>query len=324
MQEKPWDVLPPIFLEHLKELVPSGQIDNVLSTFAKEKPITFRTNTVKITTKELERTLHAKGINFKKVPWYPDAFILDPVIPKSVLVESEFVKEGLIYIQGLSSMIPPLLLDPKEDELICDLTAAPGSKTSQMAMLMRNTGKIVANDISRSRMYKLKDNLATQGVINTESSIFPGQALWKRYPEQFDKTLVDVPCTLEGRFSALDPQTYADWKPKKIKILSQLQKFLLRSAVALTKPGGIIIYSTCTFEPEENESVVEWVLQKEGKALQVESFDLSVGDFQEGLTAWHKKQFNASLKKTRRVLPSTIMEGFYVAKIKKLSSTLPV
>jgi len=323
MTEQTWELLPQPFIETLTKILPVARRDSVLQTFTVDKPVTFRANTLKIQTNELEQQLHKQNILFQKVAWYPDAFILDKHVKKEVLVESDLHKEGLLYIQSLSSMIPSLILDPKPDELICDLTAAPGSKTTQLAMMMQNTGKIVANDISRARMYKLKANLTTQGVTNTELSFIPGQALWKRYPEYFDKTLVDVPCTLEGRFSTLDPKTYEGWTPKKVKILSRLQQFLLRSAISLTKPGGTIIYSTCTFQPEENEGVVDWLLKKAGKSVSVEEIAVSVGDSQPGITTWNKKTFDPQLKKTMRVLPSETMEGFYVAKLKKLESSLP-
>ena len=280
MTEQSWDVLPQPFLEMLAKILPPARRESVMQTFTVDKPIAFRANTLKIQTSELEQQLHTRNISFQKVAWYPDAFILDKQVKKEVLVESDLHKEGLLYIQSLSSMIPSLILDPKPDELICDLTAAPGSKTTQLAMMMQNTGKIVANDISRARMYKLKANLTTQGVTNTDLSFIPGQSLWKRFPEYFDKTLVDVPCTLEGRFSSLDSKTYEGWTPKKVKLLSRLQQFLLRSAISLTKPGGVIVYSTCTFEPEENEGVVDWILKKEGKSVSVEEITVSVGDSQ--------------------------------------------
>lgn len=323
MSTNAWEALPSTFLERLEQIVPSDQRTAVLATFTVEKPVTFRTNTLKITSAELKKKLTKHGILFHQVDWYNDAFILDRSQHKSVLVDSTLHQQGLLYIQSLSSMIPPLVLAPQPKEAVCDLTAAPGSKTTQMSMMMQNTGTILANDISRTRMFRLKATLEMQNVTNTETSLIPGQALWKRYPEQFDKVLVDVPCTLEGRFSALDPQTYKEWTPRKAKLLSQLQKFLLRSAVSLTKPGGTIVYSTCTYEPEENEGVIDWILQKEGSVISVEDISLPIGELLPGLTQWNKKKFDKSLNKTVRVLPSESMEGFYVAKIKKLTSSLP-
>lgn len=238
------------------------------------------------------------------------------------LTETEEYKNGFLYIQNLSSMIPSLVLDPQPEEKILDITAAPGSKTTQIAALMQNTGELTANDISFKRLFKLKENLSKMGVINTKVLNLPGESFWKNLPEYFDRTLVDVPCSMEGRIRCDDPKTYQDWSTKKIKQLSKLQKYLLRSAVAATKVGGIIVYSTCTLAPEENEEVIEWVVNKSPEALVVEKITLPNITFENGLTSWRKKQ----LKRTQncaRIFPSREMEGFFIAKIKKLASTLP-
>ncbi len=311
--------LPDEFLKRLQQIIPPEKIHDVLNSFSEDKPITFRVNTVKVTTESVKKQLFMHDILATQVPWYPDAFVLDPSQTKETLMASELYKNGSLYIQSLSSMIPPLVIDPQPNQLICDLTAAPGSKTTQLAALMENTGTIIANDISRTRIYKLLSNLAAAGVTNTQTLTFPGQALWKKYPNFFDSVLVDAPCTMEGRFTTKDPLSFADWKPKKVKLLSKLQKYLLWSAFSATKPGGTIIYSTCTLEPEENEAVVEWLLQKEGDRIVVEPIDLDIADRQAGLTTWKKKHFSPEMPKTLRVLPSKIMEGFFVAKLQKIT-----
>src|SRR6202035_4766795 len=123
------------------------------------------------------------------------------------------------------------------------------------------------------RLFKLKENFKTMGVINAKVLNLPGESFWKQLPEYFDKTLVDVPCSMEGRIRCDDPKSYKDWSTKKIKQLSKLQKYLLRSAVSATKVGGTIVYSTCTLAPEENEEVIEWVVNKTPDALIVEKID---------------------------------------------------
>lgn len=313
--------MPEAFLERLKLIVPPEKYDEVVKTFYKRRPTTFRTNTLKTTTEKLIGELKAQGFKFEPVSWYKDAFILTSPTKKE-LIETDQYKNGELYVQTLSSMIAPLVLDPKPNEQICDLTAAPGSKTTQIAMLMENTGRILANDKSRVRLYKLQANLTMQGVANTTVANTLGQTLWKLYPEKFDKTLVDVPCTLEGRFFADDPKTYREWSTNKIKILSQYQKFLLRSAISLTKPGGTIVYSTCTFEPEENEAVVDWVLAKEKGNVVVEPIELTLSKTQPGLLKWKSSNFKNEIKNTMRILPTEVMEGFFVAKLKKLKSTI--
>ncbi|MDE2025402.1 MAG: RsmB/NOP family class I SAM-dependent RNA methyltransferase, partial [Patescibacteria group bacterium] len=143
----------------------------------------------------------------------------------------------------------------------------------------------------------------------------------KSYPEYFDKTLVDVPCSMEGRFYSEDPKTYEEWSIKKIRELEKKQHFLLRSAVSSTKPGGIIVYSTCTLAPEENEEVIDWILKKEQGAVEVETIHLPGVPFVKPLSSWKGKEFDSQVDDTARILPSRHMEGFFVARLRKLRPT---
>lgn len=307
--------LPEEFVARLQAIIPQDNYVAVLNSFTQPKPISFRVNTLKADTEMVAERLRNQKLLIEPVTWYPDAFIL--ISEKKRLMETEEYKNCHVYIQNLSSMIPPLIMHPRTRDQICDMTAAPGSKTTQLAQLMQNKGTIVANDISRTRLFRLRANLKSLGVENTTVISIPGQALWKKYPGHFDKVLVDVPCTMEGRFSTLDPDSYKDWKPKKVKLLSKLQQHLLRSAVSITKPGGLIVYSTCTLEPEENEKVVDWILEKEAGNVMVEKIDLKLPEMQTGLTRWKKKTFDPQIIKTQRILPSETMEGFFVAALRK-------
>jgi len=312
--------LPEKFLERLAELYSEKELETVLQSFTKPPQSAFRANTIKTTVEEIERLLIKQGFTLEKAPWYPDAFLLKN---KSIrdLTETVEYKNGLFYIQNLSSMLPALILDPKPDEKILDLCAAPGSKTTQIAALMENTGELTANDLSYKRLFKLKENLTHMGISNTKVLNLPGESFWKQLPEYFDKALVDVPCSMEGRIRIDDQKTYQDWSTKKIKQLSKLQKYLLRSAVSATKVGGTIIYSTCTLSPEENEEVVEWVVSKTPKALAVEPIILPNLVLQKSLTTWKKKQFLFT-ENCARIMPSVEMEGFFIAKIHKLAKTV--
>ena len=311
--------LPEKFLERLVQIVSKEQYENILKAFSQKRPSTFRANTLKISAQELEKKLVSLGIETEKISWYKDAFILKNV-PQKVLMETDLYKEGYVYIQSLSSMIPPLILGPQPNEKVLDITAAPGSKTTQMAAIMENTGEILANDKSHVRNYKLKANLQLQGVTNTHVTQFPGQMLWKKLPEYFDKALVDVPCSMEGRFFVDDPKTYEDWSTKKIEYLVDQQKYLLRSAITCTKPGGIIVYSTCTLSPEENEGVIDWILKKEKETIEIEEISLPGLPIEKGLLQWKKKIYDSQIAKIIRILPSSLMEGFFVAKIRKVKS----
>lgn len=314
------DQLPQQFLERLREVYDDVIYHTILTSFSNKPLPTFRANTLKISAEQLQDMLIKEGFQLEKISWFKDAFILHN---KSIreLTETKEYQSGLIYIQNLSSMIPALVLDPQEGQIILDIAAAPGSKTTQIAALMNNTGQIVANDLSRKRLFKLKDNLSHMGVINTTTLNLPGESLWKRFPEYFDKTLVDVPCSMEGRIRCDDPKTYQDWFPRKIKQLSKLQKFILRSAISATKIGGTIIYSTCTLAPEENEEVIEWVLNKTAGSVTIEKIDNKDLPFVPGLDHWKKKIYQYGYN-TGRIIPSEKLEGFFIAKLHKNASTL--
>ncbi len=291
-----WRSLPKDFLKRLERIVPSEKLHDILDAYTIARPTTLRVNTLKTTVSDLLSMFNEQHIAYEPSIISPLAFIIRS--DKRIICDLDAYKNGLFYIQSLSSMLPILTLNPQENEKILDIAAAPGSKTTQMAAIMHNTGQIVANDNSRIRGYKLQANLKTQGVTNTTVVISAGQTLWQQYPEYFDRALVDAPCSMEGTFTTSNPKTYEHWEVKAIKELVQRQKWLLRSAISATKPGGTIVYSTCTLEPEENEKIIEWILKKEqGKLELVES--------------------------PTTIYPTPIMEGFFIAKLKKTHSTIP-
>jgi len=312
--------LPQVFLDRLTQIIPPYQLAAVRESFTR-RPTTFRVNTLKSNRETLLAKLSELGFAVEPVDWYSDAFILRNK-SKQELIDTPAYQNGEMYVQGLSSMIPPLVLDPQPGEKICDVAAAPGSKTTQMAALMNNTGEIIANDRSKIRLFKLVANLKLQGVTNVRTSLAEGEALWKRFPQYFDKALVDVPCSLEGRFDVKNPKSYRDWSLRKVKLLSTHQQHILRSAVSATRVGGVIIYSTCTLSPEENEQVIDWLLDKEPGVVEVESIDFSVPGLQAGLTQWERHDFAPEIERTLRVIPSEVMEGFYIAKLIKVRSNV--
>lgn len=310
-----YNQLPKKFLENMYKIFPSETVEEIVLGYQSNRPTTFRTNTLKTTTSKLTAMLDKLEIKYQPIDWYPDAFIL--LSDKKTLVDSDPYTNGLLYIQSLSSMLPPLVLDPQENEIVLDQTAAPGSKTTQMAAMMKNTGKIIANDRHLIRLEKLKYNLKKQGVENTVVTQLQGQEIGDKHPNFFDKTLLDAPCSLEGTFKLNSPKSYANWSGSLIEALSQRQKDLLYSAYQATKPGGIIVYSTCTLEIVENEEVVNWLIKKTGNKVSIEKIALPIKEFMPGFTSGANQTFHPSLKDTVRLLPSELFEGFYLAKIKK-------
>lgn len=315
------DHLPEDFLNRLKDVVPPREYPRAIDSFSQPSLVAIRVNTLSASIKEIEAALNSSDVKYETVSWYPSAFILPEATTSNVMSMPEY-GQGKIYIQSLSSMIPALALDPQENETILDLTAAPGSKTTQIAALMNNKGTIIANDISRARMYKLKENLKNFHVKNTKLTFIHGEQIWKKYPELFDKTLVDAPCSMEGRFKTNDFDSYKDWSFKKVKELSHRQKYLLRSAISTTRVGGSIIYSTCTLSPEENEEVIDWVLEKENGKIHLETVEIKgLENVIGGLTSWKENVFDPSLSKTLKIVPNNKYEGFFIAKIVKDAQT---
>ena len=295
--------LPDDFIKRITARYSTITKDVIPQIFCK-KPVSVRVNTLKSTTLDVTSQLDDLAIPFEKISWYQDAFLVPTATAKQI-TETLLYKEGRIYIQSFSSMIPALVLNPKSGEKILDMAAAPGSKTTQMAMMMKNKGEILANDIDSNRIYRLKSLLSNQGVTNAITSRLPGQSLWTKYPEYFDTVLLDAPCSMEGKFDINDPKSYDHWSLRKVKNLSKLQRWMLRSAVSATKTGGTIVYSTCTLSPEENEEVIEWILEKEKDNIILEKIIIE----------------NLPLEKGY-ILPSSKMEGFFVAKLKKITSNI--
>ncbi len=261
-------VFPAGFLERLRKILPPGKFDSAANTFAEKVPTTFRVNPLKTSINIIKGKIESHGFRLEPVSWYSGAFILKQGTLRELQQTSEY-KNGEIYVQSLSSMLPPLVLDPKHGEIVLDLAAAPGSKTTQMAAMTEGKGKIIACDNNRIRFYKLKANLEMQGAANVEAMLCYGESIRKKFPNYFDKVLLDAPCSSEGRFQANEPASFGYWKLRKVYEMAKKQKKLIASAIQALKPGGTLVYSTCTFAPEENEAVLNWTVQKFGDAIEV-------------------------------------------------------
>jgi len=325
--------LPLLFLNRLGQILPAEHFAEVQRIFSLERPLTVRINSLKAGEAKIREELHQENIGFEQVPWDRQALILKNISGRKYF-EHRLVKQGYLYIQSLSSMLPALVLDPQPGDFVLDLCAAPGSKTTQIAALMNNQGRIVAVEHIRGRYYKLRSVVEQLGVSNVHFIMSDGRkyrgeilplfvrqdAGSKKFLNQqlFDKILVDAPCSSEGRFRAADKESFAYWSPRKIKEMMQKQRGLLLSASRLLKPGGVLVYSTCTFAPEENEGVVDWLLKKTQGILQVAPVELPGVERYPAVTAWGKKSFSKEVQHCFRVLPTEIMEGFFVAKLKKV------
>ena len=312
--------LPEPFLEKLRRLVPANQWDKVLRTFSTQRPPTFRINTLKTSSGSLKERLEPLGFKVENVVWNKDAFLLRKGLQKD-LEKTSLYAQGEIYVQGLSSMIPPLVLSPQPGETVLDLTAAPGSKTTQLAALMKNQGQVLANDNNPVRVEKLKANAALQGASCVQV-LAPGDGglVWKENFEKMDRVLLDAPCSSEGRFQLEEPSSYGYWREDTNRRMAKDQRRLFKSAFLSLKPGGCMVYSTCTFAPEENEMVLNWAAETYREAFETEDISISLPAHTRGLAAWGDLKFHLSAVKSIRVLPTPDVEGFFVVKIRKTRS----
>ena len=228
--------LPQKFIEKLYENFTPLTVDKILSGMSGERNTTIRVNTLKSNVNEVMNILKEKAIKFERVNWYKDALIIKNVSEK-YLQGLDIYNKGAIYLQSLSSMIPPLVLNPIQGEKILDLAAAPGSKTTQIAAMMKNEGYIMANELDSLRCERLKYNINKQGVEIVEVVNGRGEVVGKKHENYFDRVLLDVPCSGEGRFIATDARTYRNWSEKTVNELSKLQRKLLKSAYQALKPG---------------------------------------------------------------------------------------
>jgi len=308
--------LPSEFLARIKHIYPSSY-QKICTTFLKRKISTFRINPIKTDLIALRKELVKARVRFKELSFPKGAFILKS--PLRHLQQTRLYKDGLIYVQNISSMIPPLVLDAHDSDTICDLCAAPGAKTTQIASSAPGS-KIIAFEKNRIRFYKLQANLRIQGTTNVEVLLSDGIWVRKKYPEYFDRILLDVPCSVEGRFLVSNPHSFKYWKMRKIKEMMHTQKKLLYAAYFALKEGGILTYSTCTFAPEENEGMINWFLEKFGEKMQMLPVNIPLQNAKPGLSGWHAKRFSSQVSLSRRIIPNDYMEGFYIAKLKKVSA----
>ena len=274
------------------------QYNKVLEGYSNKRYLTLRVNTLKANKEQIINVFVEKSIAYNEVSFYDDAFI---ILNKTLeeIKELDIYKDGMIYIQSLSSMIPPLVLDPKENENILDMTAAPGSKTSQLAALSNNVSLITAVEKDKIRCERLKYNLEKLGVKKVNVMNIDALNIDENY--KFDKILLDAPCTGTGTISINDDITLNDDYLKKT---TSKQLKLINKALKLLKKGGILIYSTCSILKEENEMIIYEVLKNENLCL--EEIDMDV------------LKLSSTLKEVITVMPNKYYEGFFVAKIKKM------
>jgi tRNA (cytosine49-C5)-methyltransferase len=311
--------LPEAFRNRLEKIVPREKLDQIVETFDTPKNVTFRVNTLKSTPQLLEAKLTAANIAFETITWD----LLDGVYKiksedKQTLTQTSMFYEGELYIQNLSSMIPPLLLSPQPEETVLDLAAAPGGKTLMLAGMMENTGWLSAVEMQRERFFRMCDNLKIQGVTNAHTYMTDGRSVGKKCPEMFDRILLDAPCSSEARFKTHDPKSMSYWSIHKVKETSKLQQRMLLSAYDALKVGGRLVYSTCSFSPEENESPLNYLLKRHAEHLRTLPINLPFDNIQKPLEKWGKETYDERIQNAVRILPTDTIDGFFICLLEKL------
>ena len=289
----------PQFLEEMLQKQYNNEITNkIINGYKEQKNVTLRINTIKTTKEKIKECLNQAKIEFQEVEWNRDALIIKNAREEEIR-KLEIYENGEIYLQSLSSMLPPIILEPKEGENILDMTAAPGGKTTQMAAITNNKVFITAVEKNKIRAERLKYNLQKQGVGCVNVMLEDARKLSDFF--SFDKILLDAPCSGSGTMSIFDK----NFNEELIKRSSKIQEELLKKALKILKPGGEMVYSTCSILKQENEEILEKVLIKAN--AEIEPINLT-----EIVTLPSK------IEETITVCPTENYEGFFVAKIRKL------
>lgn len=302
--------LPEDFIGELYETYSPGVADKILYGMITDRYTTLRVNTIKYDSQSLMSFFRENNIKFDRVAWYNEGFIIKNLRERDI-EKFDIYEKGYISFQSLSSMIPPLALEPKPGEKILDLTAAPGSKTTQIAAIMNNEGYILANELDKIRSEKLKAKVKVMGASIVEVVTGRGEKIGDEYPGYFDRVLLDTPCSGEGRFIVGDASTTRYWSKKEVEKLSKIQKKLLESANKALKMNGVMVYSTCTLNKEENEENINFAVNTLN--MEILNFDLKINGAMQGFNEGMEKTINKAV----RILPSKEMEGFFICKLKK-------
>ncbi|MFL6385081.1 MAG: NOL1/NOP2/sun family putative RNA methylase [Nitrososphaeraceae archaeon] len=288
------------FIEYVPDL------DRFLETMNGLPNQYIRTNTIKISNIDLEKRLTSKGFHLKDTV-IRDVFAVDKS-PFPIGATTEYLL-GYYYIQDLSSCIAVESLDVQEDQLVLDMASAPGGKTTFIAQKMKNTGCVIALDINSARINSMVFNIARCGVMNS--------CIYKMDSRQvadlnikFDRVLLDAPCSCEGVIIK-DKTRKTSHTAQDVEYCVSNQMELIEAAIKVVRPGGLLVYSTCSFAPEENENIVNSTLDR---------FDVKIEPVQygiEGLTNFGDIRFHDDMKNTKRLYPhihNTL--GFYIARLR--------
>lgn len=306
--------LPDSFLEVMRAAMPAHlSFDDFIAACQRPLRRSIRVNTLKISVADFLHLVAPYGWQLTPIPWCEEGFWIEredeDALPLGSTAEH---LSGLFYIQEASSMLPvtALFADDNQPQRVMDVAAAPGSKTTQIAARMGNKGAILANEFSASRVKVLHANISRCGISNVALTHFDGRVFGAALPECFDAVLLDAPCSGEGVVRK-DPEALKNWSAESNHDIAQTQRELIDSAFHTLRPGGTLVYSTCTLNREENEEVLEWLLARYPQAVEVIPLNTLFDGAEQALTA----------EGYLHVFPQIYdCEGFFVARLRKTAA----
>lgn len=310
-------ILPKQFEDRMKSLL-GGEYEEYLQCYHKPHYGGIRVNTLKISPEEFE---HLCPFSIKRIPWVNNGYYYDTAEQPA---RHPYYYAGLYYIQEPSAMTPASLLPIEPGDMVLDICAAPGGKSTELGAKLKGEGMLVSNDISNSRAKALLKNIELFGIKNSLILSESPNKLADFFPESFDKILVDAPCSGEGMFRK-SPSIIKNWEQYGVEYYNKLQKEIIIFAARMLKPGGIMLYSTCTFSPEENEGTIAYLLNECADMHVIEALPsieerrklgISYEGFDKGRPEWVDGP--EELEKCIRLWPHKIDgEGHFIALLRK-------
>lgn len=299
-------VLPQAFEDRMRAML-GEEFDAYLASYEQKRQFGLRVNPLKVQAEDLRRKT---SFHLQEIPWTRDGYFYKE---EDMPARHPYYAAGLYYIQEPSAMTPASRLAVQPGDRVLDLCAAPGGKATALGAALKGEGVLVANDISNARAKALLRNLEVFGIPNLfVTNELPGK-LAESFEDFFDKIMVDAPCSGEGMFRK-DPEVMKTWDEERPEYFAKLQRDILKNAVKMLRPGGQMLYSTCTFSPQENEGSISWLLQEypQMELLSIEPYD----GFSSGNPAWGDG--NPELSKCVRIWPHKMDgEGHFAALLQK-------
>lgn len=280
-----------------------SNVTEIISGFI-DRYTTIRVNNIKSNIVEIKHILNEHKINYKEVSWYSDALIIENAKEEAIR-KLDIYRDGKIYMQSLSSMLPVLLLNIKDNESILDMAASPGGKTSQIASISNNNARITACEVNKARMERLKYNLKNQGVTSCYTMLIDSRYIDSAFT--FDKILLDAPCSGSGTLN-INKKNNGVFNADLLRNITKRQELLLDKAISILRKNGILVYSTCSILKDENEKVIKKFID----SGRVEVVPIDLEEFED------IPVLRSEIEGVMTVCPNELYEGFFMAKLRKV------